>query len=175
MGSSIGTIFLILFHLISQPLITASNWFKYKWITYLSNILYHTKSVTFWNEGTFSRTLPVQDLPVILKRDNLQSLYKVFDFFIALKFCNSDFYFLNRLKKWKVATYNTVSVYMSNLFISNTGITVAYLHVSFLLCSEKPFFCPLAIYTNQHNIFLKFPFFEIPIQHVGRSACKVLK
>ena len=56
--------------------------------------------------------MPVQDLPVILKRDNLQSLDKVFDFFIALKFCNSDFYFLNRLKKCEEATYNIVSVYV---------------------------------------------------------------
>ena len=54
----------------------------------------------------------MQDLPVILKRDNLQSLDKVFEFFIALKFCNSDFYFLNRLKKCEVATYNIVSVYI---------------------------------------------------------------
>ena len=54
----------------------------------------------------------MQDLPVVLKRDNLQSLDKVFDFFIALKFCNSDFYFLNRLKKCEMATYNIVSVYM---------------------------------------------------------------
>ena len=54
----------------------------------------------------------MQDLPVVLKRDNLQSLDKVFDFFIALKFCNSDFYFLNRLKKCEVATYNIVSVYV---------------------------------------------------------------
>ena len=36
------------------------------------------KSVTFLNEGTFTRT-SVQDLPVILKWHNLQSLDKALD------------------------------------------------------------------------------------------------
>ena len=31
-------------HLISQLLLTASNLLKYKWITYLGNILYYTNS-----------------------------------------------------------------------------------------------------------------------------------
>ena len=62
----------------------------------------------------------MQDLPVILKRDNLQSLDKVFDFFIALKFCNSDYYFLNRLKKCEVATYNIVSVYTKSPYSSGS-------------------------------------------------------
>ena len=50
--------------------ITAANKLKYKWITYLMNILYHTKKCEkcdFLNEGTFIRTSSVQDLPVILK------------------------------------------------------------------------------------------------------------
>ena len=53
----------------------------------------------------------MQDLSVILKWDNLQSLDKALYFFMALIFCESDFYFLNRRKKCKVATYNIVSVY----------------------------------------------------------------
>ena len=43
----------------------------------------------------------MQDLPVILKWDNLQSLDKALDFFIALNCCKSDFYFLNRRKNVK--------------------------------------------------------------------------
>ena len=78
---------------------------------YLRNFLYHTKSVTVSNEGTYSRTLSVQDLPVILKGDNLQSLDKALDVFIALKFSKSDLYFLTRRKKCKVATSNILSVY----------------------------------------------------------------
>ena len=66
--------------------------------------------MTFLNEGTFTRTLSVQDLPVILKWHNLQSLDKALDCFIELKFCKSDLYFLNRRNKCKVATYNLGSV-----------------------------------------------------------------
>ena len=47
---------------------------------YLRNILYHTKSVTFWNEGTFTWTSSVQDLQVILKWHNLQCLEKALEF-----------------------------------------------------------------------------------------------
>ena len=43
-------------------------------------------------------TSSVQDLPVILKRHNFQSLEKALNFFMELKFCKSDFYFLNRRK-----------------------------------------------------------------------------
>ena len=35
-----------------------------------------TKNVTFWNEGTFTWTSSVQDLPVILKWHNFYSLKK---------------------------------------------------------------------------------------------------
>ena len=79
---------------------------------YLSIILYHAKSVTFLNQGTFSWSVSMQNIPVILKWDNLQSLEKTLDFYIALKFCKSDFHFLNRRKKCKVATFNIVSMYM---------------------------------------------------------------
>ena len=42
----------------------------------------------------------------------MQSLDKALFFFIELKVCKSDFYFLNRRKKCKEATYSIVSVYM---------------------------------------------------------------
>ena len=53
----IVTNLLILFRLISQMLLAASNYLKYKWITYLSNIYIELKSVIFSNEGTFPRTV----------------------------------------------------------------------------------------------------------------------
>ena len=40
----------------------------------------------------------MQDLPVISKLHNLQRLDKALDFFIELKFCESDFYFLKGRK-----------------------------------------------------------------------------
>ena len=54
----------------------------------------------------------MQDLPVILKWHNLQSLGKALDLFIEFKFWESDFYFLNGSKKCMVATYNFGSVYI---------------------------------------------------------------
>ena len=76
------------------------------------NSLYHTKSVTFWNDGTFTRTSSVQGLPDFLKWYHLQSLNKALDLLIEFKFCESDFYFLNRSKNCMVATYNFGSVYI---------------------------------------------------------------
>ena len=67
--------------------------------------------MTLRNDGTFTRTSSVQGLPVILKWHNLQSLDKAFGLFIDFKFCESDFYFLNRSKNCMVATYNFGSVY----------------------------------------------------------------
>ena len=67
--------------------------------------------MTFWNDGTFTRTSSVQDLPDILKWHNLQSLNKALDLLIEFKFCESEFYFLNRSKNGMVATYNFGSVY----------------------------------------------------------------
>ena len=51
-------------------------------------------------------------LPDILKRLNLQSLNKALDLLIEFKFCESDFYFLNKSKNCMVATYNFGSVYI---------------------------------------------------------------
>ena len=55
--------------------------------------------MTFLNEGTFTLTSSVQDLPVILKWHNFQILQKALNFFMELKFCKSDVYFLNKHKK----------------------------------------------------------------------------
>ena len=48
----------------------------------------------------------MQGLPAISKLNNLQSLDKALDFSIELKFCKSDFYFLNRTKnvRWPLIT-----------------------------------------------------------------------
>ena len=55
----------------------------------------------------------MQDLPVILKLHNLQSLDKALDLFMEFKFLESDFYFLNGSKNCMVATYNFGSVYIA--------------------------------------------------------------
>ena len=63
--------------------------------------------MTFRNEGTFTLTSSVEDLPDILKLNNFQSLEKAMNCYMELKFCNSDVYFLNRRKKicrWPVIT-----------------------------------------------------------------------
>ena len=59
----------------------------------------------------------MQDLPVILKLHNLQSLDKALDLFIEFKFCESNFYFLNGSKNCMVATYNFGSVYIPQRII----------------------------------------------------------
>ena len=55
----------------------------------------------------------MQDLPVILKLHNFQSLDKALDLFIEFKYWESGFYFLNRSKNCMVATYNFGSVYLT--------------------------------------------------------------
>ena len=54
--------------------------------------------VTFLNEGAFTHSSSVQDLLIILKWYNLQSLDQALDIFIELKFCKSIVYSLNRRK-----------------------------------------------------------------------------
>ena len=76
------------------------------WIIYIT-----LKSVTFWNDDTFTLTSSVQGLPVILKWHNLQSLDKALDLFIEFEFCENVFYFLNRSKNCVVVTYNFGSVH----------------------------------------------------------------
>ena len=58
--------------------------------------LYHTKSVTFWNDCPFTRTPSMQGIPVILKSHNLQSLYKVLEF----KICEAIFTFWTGAKMY---------------------------------------------------------------------------
>ena len=50
----------------------------------------------------------MQDLAVILKRHSFQSLEKAWDFFMELKLCKSDFYFLNRRKNVRWPTITSV-------------------------------------------------------------------
>ena len=89
------------------------------------NSLYHTKSVTFWNDGTFTWSSSVQGLRVILKWHNLPSLDKALDLLIEFNFCESDFYFLNGSKNCMVATYNFGSLYS----FKHYGILLKLLHV----------------------------------------------
>ena len=70
----------------------------------------------FWNDCTFTQTSSVQGLPDILKWHNLQGLNKALDLLIEFKFCESDFYFLNKSKNCMVATYNFGSVYWQDKF-----------------------------------------------------------
>ena len=54
------------------------------------------KSVTFWNEGTFSLTSSGQEVHVIFKRNNLQSLRRVLLHFKKnMNFVYPMFHFLN--------------------------------------------------------------------------------
>ena len=69
----------------------------------------------------------MQDLLVILKWHNLQSLEKALNFIMELKFFKSDVYFLNRRKKcrWPLITsfqciYDSIGDYNIVLAIFNT-------------------------------------------------------
>ena len=75
------------FEVYSSCILLASNIFKQKKNINLCYGLYRRKIVTFWNEGTFSLASSVQEVHVIFKWNNLQSLGKVLlhlkhDFFI---------------------------------------------------------------------------------------------
>ena len=67
--------------------ITSSSKQKRLLIRVLCYGLYCRKSVTFWNEGTFSLTSSVQEVHVIFKWNNLQSLGKVLLHFKKHEFC----------------------------------------------------------------------------------------
>ena len=58
----------------SQQSETSSNKQKYKWIAFLRNISYCRQNVTFWIEGTFTLASSVQEVPVLFKWNDLQSL-----------------------------------------------------------------------------------------------------
>ena len=67
-------------------------------------------------------------LPDILKWHNLQSLNKALDLLIEFKFCESDFYFLNRSKNCLVATYNFGSVYIQRFTLKEVVIPCYITH-----------------------------------------------
>ena len=81
----------------------------------MRSILYHRKNCDFLKEGTFTLTSSVQDLPVILKLNNFQSLKKALNGIIEQIFCNSNV--LYRRKNVKVAIYNFGSVYNNSLVL----------------------------------------------------------
>ena len=70
------------FEVYSSYITLDSNIFKQTKNVNLCYGLYRRKSVIFWNEGTFPLTLSVQEVHVIFKWNNLQSLGKV-----LLEFC----------------------------------------------------------------------------------------
>ena len=55
----------------------------------------------------------MQDLRVILKWHNFQSLEKTLNFLMELKYCKSVVYFLNRRQNVWVAIYNFGPVYVT--------------------------------------------------------------
>ena len=65
------------FEVYSSYITLASNMFKQKKNVNLCYGLYSRKSVTFWNQGTFSLASSVPEVHVIFKWNNLQSLGKV--------------------------------------------------------------------------------------------------
>ena len=48
--------------------------------TFIWNQLYCSKTVTFWNKGTFVRTAPMQEVSVLSKWNNTKSLDKGFPY-----------------------------------------------------------------------------------------------
>ena len=74
-------------------------------ITYLKNNLYHTKikSVTFWNGGTFTQTLSVQDLHVILKWHTFQV------------------YCMNQKGEWKSSTTAYLNLHVISINLDQTA------------------------------------------------------
>ena len=79
------------------------------------------KSVSFLNEGIFTLTSSVQDLPVILSLINFHSFEKALNCFMELRFCNSDVYFLNRHK-------NCVGGHLLLRF--SVGVCLVYLYLA---------------------------------------------
>ena len=65
------------FEVYSSYITLASNIFKQTKTLICVMVLYRRNSVTFWNEGTFSLASSVQEVHVIFKCNNLQSLGKV--------------------------------------------------------------------------------------------------
>ena len=68
------------------------------------------KYVTFWNEGTFVRTVPVQDVGVLLKWNNLKSFGKGLTYVCNLLILTIKFYSQNQSLKCRVDGYKFRSV-----------------------------------------------------------------
>ena len=64
------------FEVYSSYITLASNIFKQTKTLICVMVYIVEKSVTFWNEGTFSLASSVQEIHVIIKWNNLQSLGK---------------------------------------------------------------------------------------------------
>ena len=63
------------------------------------------KYVTLWNEGTFVRTAPVQDVGVLLKWNNLKSFGKGLTYVCSLLLLTIKFYLQNQSPKCRVDGY----------------------------------------------------------------------
>ena len=81
----------------------------------------------------------MQDLPVIFKWHNFQILEKALNFFMELKFCKSDVYFLNRHKNVWVTTYNFGSVYIVYLHVlqGNDKACVQILYIIYAFIVQR--------------------------------------
>ena len=89
----------------------------------------------------------MQDLPVILKCHNLQSLDKPLEAFIELNLCKDNFTFCTGVKN-KVATYNFGSVHILKKCLSlqpsvNRLRIQASVQCICFLCAIASFFSPL--------------------------------
>ena len=68
------------------------------------------KYVTFWNEGTFVRTAPVQVMGILLKWNNLKSFGKELTYVCNLLLLTTMFYLQNQSPKFRVDGYKFRSV-----------------------------------------------------------------
>ena len=82
------------------------------------NSLYHTKKFDFLKWWYLYSDLVCARSTSHFEWHNLQSLDKALGLFKEVKFCESDFYFLNGSKKCMVATYNFGSVWIEFRFMT---------------------------------------------------------
>ena len=68
--------------------------------------------MTFWNEGTFVQTAPVQEVGILLKWNNMKSLGKELPYVCNLILLTTKFYFQNQLRKYKMDGYKFCSLYI---------------------------------------------------------------
>ena len=105
----LSQIFCIVFNCITA-VINSIKLTKLQMDMYLSNILYQTKRCDFLKWGYLFSDFSVQDLPVVLKWDSLQTLAKALDSFIELQICKSDFIFWTVTKMWGGHLYHRFRV-----------------------------------------------------------------